>query len=88
MYLFDEHNLFIYTQTDDCEPTEIFRDHVDVVKEKPGRYETLQKLFKALHEVEIQTAKRRKNCSSYYGGSQLGFTCIGSVMHTKCGTCM
>jgi hypothetical protein len=43
---------FICTQTDDCEPTEIMRDHADVAARVPGRLEKMQALFDQLSAVQ------------------------------------
>lgn len=43
---------FICTQTDDVEPTEIWRDHSDVAYSKPGRGESLCTLFESLAGCE------------------------------------
>ena len=50
------------TQTDDCEPTEIFRDHSDVAANKPGRLETLKQMFNELQEMqnEEQTLQMKR----------------------------
>lgn len=46
---------FICTQTDDCEATEIMRDHQDVAMLKPGRWERMQELLEKItsNEKEI-----------------------------------
>lgn len=43
---------FICTQTDDVEPTEIWRDHRDVAQSKPGRDDRMQALFQELRACE------------------------------------
>ena len=45
---------FICTQTDDCEATEIMRDHSDVAGTVPGRLEKMQQLFDELTAVGSQ----------------------------------
>jgi hypothetical protein len=47
---------FICTQTDECEPTEIMRDHQDVASSKPGRWETMTKLLGNINRVEQELA--------------------------------
>lgn len=43
---------FICTQTDDCEPTEIMRDHQDVAMKEPGRWEKMKAIRDELAEIE------------------------------------
>jgi len=43
---------FVCTQTDDCEATEILRDHADVAQQVPGRWEQLLELQEAIRDVE------------------------------------
>ena len=43
---------FICTQTDDCEPTEIMRDHQDVAMKEPGRWEKMKAIREELSEIE------------------------------------
>jgi hypothetical protein len=43
---------FICTQTDDCEATEIMRDHQDVALQKPGRWEKMTHLLEKITKLE------------------------------------
>jgi len=43
---------FICTQTDDCETTEIMRDHVDVAQNVEGRWEKMVELVGKIRELE------------------------------------
>ena len=43
---------FICTQTDDCEATEIMRDHQDVAMLKPGRWERMSELRDKIMSIE------------------------------------
>jgi hypothetical protein len=47
---------FICTQTDDCEATEIMRDHQDVAMEKPGRWEEMTELLDEITVIEKEIA--------------------------------
>ena len=43
---------FICTQTDDCEATEIMRDHADVAQKVPGRWERMNKISSKISDLE------------------------------------
>ena len=43
---------FICTQTDDCEATEIMRDHADVASRTPGRLEDMQAIADKIREAQ------------------------------------
>jgi len=43
---------FICTQTDDCEATEIMRDHADVAQSVPGRWEQMNKILTEISNLE------------------------------------
>lgn len=45
---------FVCTQTDDCETTEILRDHEDVAREKAGRWERLSTERDAIIHKELE----------------------------------
>jgi hypothetical protein len=45
---------FICTQTDDVEASETMRDHADVAKQVPGRWDQMEKLSLDLQHIEIQ----------------------------------
>ena len=45
---------FICTQTDDCEATEIMRDHEDIAARVPGRWEKMTSLRDKLNGIEAQ----------------------------------
>jgi ABC-type phosphate transport system auxiliary subunit len=42
---------FICTQTDDCEPSEIWNDHKDVARHVEGRYEQMEKLNAQMEQL-------------------------------------
>lgn len=44
---------FICTQTDDCEATEIMRDHEDVAVRIPGRWQKMSSLRDKINDIEI-----------------------------------
>uniref|UniRef100_A0A7S4QET7 Dynamin N-terminal domain-containing protein n=1 Tax=Ditylum brightwellii TaxID=49249 RepID=A0A7S4QET7_9STRA len=48
---------FICTQTDDCETTEIMRDHSDVAKSVPGRWERMTELLGKISDLESEISK-------------------------------
>ena len=48
---------FICTQSDMCEPTEIWRDHNDVSKRTPERHKEMEKLFDELFKVDDDILK-------------------------------
>jgi chromosome segregation ATPase len=45
---------FICTQTDDCEATEIMRDHEDVAVRVPGRWQEMSSLRDKINDIEIK----------------------------------
>ena len=45
---------FICTQTDDCEPSEIWNDHKDVAKHVPGRYEQMERLCTEMEQLRSE----------------------------------
>lgn len=45
---------FICTQTDDCEATEIMRDHQDVAMNKPGHWERMTELLTKITKLEME----------------------------------
>jgi len=45
---------FICTQTDDCEATEIMRDHADVAQRQPGRWEEMEAISGRIREAQIK----------------------------------
>jgi chromosome segregation ATPase len=45
---------FICTQTDDLEATETMRDHADVARQEPGRWEKMTELSEAIDDLEKQ----------------------------------
>lgn len=55
-------------QTDDCEPTEIFRDHSDVAATKPGRLETLKQMFDDLQNAQNEEQTLQMKCDANRGG--------------------
>jgi len=48
---------FICTQTDDCEPTEIMRDHADVAQLVEGRWEKMTSLSNDISSIEDAISK-------------------------------
>jgi hypothetical protein len=48
---------FICTQTDDCEATEIMRDHPDVAQSKPGRWERMTGLLDKIAAVDTELSE-------------------------------
>ena len=60
-------NQYLLPQTDDCEPTEIFRDHADVAATKPGRLEALQHMFDELQNAQNEEQKLQLKCVEQCG---------------------
>jgi hypothetical protein len=48
---------FVCTQTDDCEPSEIWRDHEDVAARVPGRHARMKELHEALEQATQEQSK-------------------------------
>ena len=48
---------FICTQTDDCEATEIMRDHADVAQKVPGRWEKMTEISDEICRLEFVCSK-------------------------------
>lgn len=55
--------IFICTQTDSCEATEILRDHADVAQRLPGRFEKMTSLQEEIYRMakEVSNLHREEN---------------------------
>jgi len=51
---------FICTQTDDCEATEIMRDHEDIALMEEGRFEQMVTLRSKCNEIETELSNRKE----------------------------
>jgi hypothetical protein len=68
---------FICTQTDDCEATEIMRDHQDVAMQEPGRWETMTAVRDELAGIE----KRQSHLAQ--GRADLDLLCKQALKELK-----